>query len=102
MYYPLVKQNSTARGVFHYIVTHKSSFQNGLAIKRPCRFQNELLCYACVRRFEMNVEDRKATVHLAGKDLFVGITPSQHSLTLDTNALRPTAEIVSSFQIIEE
>ena len=33
----------------------------------------------------------KATVHFAGNDFFVGITPSQHALTLDTNHERNSA-----------
>ena len=36
-------------------------------------------------------EDLKATIHYAGDDLFVGITPSGHALTLDTNHDRAAA-----------
>ena len=35
--------------------------------------------------------DSKATVHFAGNDFFIGITPSQHALTLDTNHERSSA-----------
>lgn len=33
----------------------------------------------------MNLEDPKATVHFAGEEFFIGVTPSKHALTLDTN-----------------
>jgi putative redox protein len=33
----------------------------------------------------------KAVVHFAGEDLFIGITPSGHALTLDTDHERSTA-----------
>jgi putative redox protein len=39
----------------------------------------------------MSLEDPKATVHFAGNDLFVGITPSGHALTLDTDHERASA-----------
>lgn len=39
----------------------------------------------------MNAADLRATVHFAGNDLLVGITPSQHALTLDTNHERASA-----------
>ena len=35
--------------------------------------------------------DNKATIRYAGEDLFVGTTPSGHTLTLDTNAERSSA-----------
>jgi putative redox protein len=38
----------------------------------------------------MSVESL-ATVHFAGNDFFIGITPSQHALTLDTNHERSSA-----------
>lgn len=39
----------------------------------------------------MSLEEPKATIHYAGNDLFVGITPSRHALTLDTNHERASA-----------
>ncbi len=39
----------------------------------------------------MNLPDPKAVVHLAGRDLFIGITPSQHTVTLDTDHTRNVA-----------
>jgi putative redox protein len=39
----------------------------------------------------MGSEDGKAIVHFAGDDLFVGITPSGHAVTLDTNHERNRA-----------
>ena len=36
-------------------------------------------------------DDPKATIHYAGDDLFIGITPSGHALTLDTNHERRAA-----------
>ena len=39
----------------------------------------------------MNLQDPKATVHFAGNDLFIGITPSKHALTLDTDHERASA-----------
>lgn len=36
-------------------------------------------------------DDPKATIHYAGDDLFVGITPSGHALTLDTSHERAVA-----------
>jgi putative redox protein len=39
----------------------------------------------------MTVEAGKATVHIVGDDLFVGITPSGHAVTLDTNHERNSA-----------
>src|SRR5437899_2795648 len=52
----------------------------------------ELLCYASPRRFgSMGFEDSKATIHYAGNDLFVGISPSGHALTLDTSHDRASA-----------
>lgn len=39
----------------------------------------------------MSLKDPKATVHFAGNDLFIGITPSNHALTLDTNHERDSA-----------
>jgi putative redox protein len=35
--------------------------------------------------------DKKATIHYSGEDLFVGITPSGHALTLDTSDERSSA-----------
>lgn len=37
------------------------------------------------------MDTSKATIHFAGNDFFVGITPSQHALTLDTNHQRNSA-----------
>ena len=39
----------------------------------------------------MNGEDRKAVVNFAGPDLFVGITPSNHAVAIDTNPERNSA-----------
>lgn len=39
----------------------------------------------------MNQEDPKATIHFAGPDLFVGITPSGHAQVLDTDHERASA-----------
>jgi len=39
----------------------------------------------------MDSEDSKATIHYAGNDLFVGISPSGHALTLDTDHDRASA-----------
>ena len=39
----------------------------------------------------MSPEENKAIVHFAGNDLFIGITPSGHALTLDTNHERSSA-----------
>ena len=39
----------------------------------------------------MGPEENKAIVHFAGNDLFIGITPSGHALTLDTNHERNAA-----------
>ena len=39
----------------------------------------------------MSFEDPKATIFFARDDLFVGITPSKHALTLDTDHTRASA-----------
>lgn len=39
----------------------------------------------------MATEDAKATIHFAGEDLFVGISPSGHAQVLDTNHERASA-----------
>jgi putative redox protein len=39
----------------------------------------------------MNLHDPKTIVHFAGRDLFVGITPSKHAVTLDTDHTRNAA-----------
>ena len=39
----------------------------------------------------MSPEENKAIVQFAGNDLFIGITPSGHALTLDTNHERNAA-----------
>src|SRR5499427_3682738 len=39
----------------------------------------------------MGKDDRKAIVHLAGDDLFVGISPSGHAQTIETNSHRNSA-----------
>ncbi len=39
----------------------------------------------------MNLADPKATIHYAGRDLFVAITPSGHAQTLDTDHERASA-----------
>jgi putative redox protein len=40
---------------------------------------------------QMGPEENKAIVHFAGNDLFIGITPSGHALTLDANQERNAA-----------
>ncbi|HYJ46902.1 MAG TPA: OsmC family protein [Pyrinomonadaceae bacterium] len=39
----------------------------------------------------MSTEDPKATIYLAGEDLFVGVSPSGHAQALDTNHDRASA-----------
>jgi putative redox protein len=39
----------------------------------------------------MDSENPKATIHYAGNDLFVGISPSGHAMTLDVNHDRASA-----------
>ena len=39
----------------------------------------------------MSLDDPKATIHFAGNDFFVGITPSGHALTLDIDHERASA-----------
>jgi putative redox protein len=39
----------------------------------------------------MSAEDAKATIHFAGDDMFVGISPSGHAQVLDTNHERASA-----------
>jgi putative redox protein len=39
----------------------------------------------------MSLNDPKATIHFAGNDLFIGITPSKHAVTLDTDHARGAA-----------
>jgi putative redox protein len=39
----------------------------------------------------MTEHSTKATVHFAGDDLFIGISPSGHAITLDTNHERSSA-----------
>lgn len=39
----------------------------------------------------MGTEDAKATIHFAGDDLFIGISPSGHAQVLDTNHERASA-----------
>jgi putative redox protein len=39
----------------------------------------------------MAESERKATIHFAGHDLFVGITPSGHAQTIETNSHRNSA-----------
>jgi putative redox protein len=39
----------------------------------------------------MSVEDAKATIHFAGDDMFVGISPSGHAQVLDTDHERASA-----------
>jgi putative redox protein len=39
----------------------------------------------------MGTKDAKATIHLAGDDLFIGISPSGHAQVLDTNHERASA-----------
>jgi putative redox protein len=39
----------------------------------------------------MSAEDTKATIHFAGRDLFVGISPSGHAQVLDTDHERASA-----------
>jgi putative redox protein len=39
----------------------------------------------------MELEGKKATIHYAGNDLFIGISPSGHALALDTDHDRASA-----------
>lgn len=39
----------------------------------------------------MSQEDPKATIHLAGEDIFIGVTPSGHAQVLDTDHERASA-----------
>jgi putative redox protein len=39
----------------------------------------------------MSSEEAKATIYLAGDDLFVGVSPSGHAQVIDTNHARSTA-----------
>lgn len=39
----------------------------------------------------MSAEDPKATVQFAGNDLFIGITPSNYAMTIDTDSERASA-----------
>lgn len=39
----------------------------------------------------MNSQDPRATVHFAGDDFFIGISPSGHALTIDTGHERSSA-----------
>ncbi|MCM3902735.1 MAG: OsmC family protein, partial [Pyrinomonadaceae bacterium] len=39
----------------------------------------------------MSLQDPKAIVHFAGNDLFIGITPSKHAVTLDADHTRAAA-----------
>jgi uncharacterized OsmC-like protein len=39
----------------------------------------------------MSAEDPKAVIQFAGNDLFVGISPSGHAITIDTDRTRNSA-----------
>ncbi len=39
----------------------------------------------------MNSQDPKATVHFSADELFIGVTPSRHAVTIDTNSQRAIA-----------
>lgn len=39
----------------------------------------------------MEAKDNKATIHFAGNEFFVGITPSGHAQTIETNSTRNSA-----------
>jgi putative redox protein len=39
----------------------------------------------------MDAKNAQATIHYAGDDLFVGISPSGHALTIETNTTRSSA-----------
>jgi len=39
----------------------------------------------------MNNDERKATIHFAGNDFFVGVTPSGHAQTIETDSHRGSA-----------
>lgn len=39
----------------------------------------------------MSLNDPKAVVHFGGNDLFIGITPSKHAVTIDTDQTRGVA-----------
>jgi putative redox protein len=50
------------------------------------------VCYPDLRRYEsLSNQGGKAIVHFAGKDLFIGISPSGHAVTLDTDRERNSA-----------
>jgi putative redox protein len=40
---------------------------------------------------EMDAKNAQATIHYAGDELFVGISPSGHALTIETNTTRSSA-----------
>jgi putative redox protein len=48
----------------------------------------------------MGSDNPKATIHYAGSDLFVGISPSGHALTLDTNHDRASAPTPTELLLI--
>jgi putative redox protein len=39
----------------------------------------------------MAEDERKATIHFAGNDFFVGVTPSGHAQTIETDSHRGSA-----------
>jgi putative redox protein len=51
-----------------------------------------MLCSESIwRNFFLSDADAKATIYLAGDDLFVGVSPSGHAQVLDTNHERSSA-----------
>jgi putative redox protein len=51
-----------------------------------------MLCFDSIwRNFFLSDADAKATIYLAGDDLFVGVSPSGHAQVLDTNHERSSA-----------
>ena len=64
--------------------------------ERPVRIQKQCprKAYAILASgglWAMSGSSGRATVHFAGKDLFVGISPSGHAVALDTNGERNSA-----------
>jgi putative redox protein len=51
-----------------------------------------MLCFKLIwRNIFVSSEEAKATIYLAGDDLFVGVSPSGHAQVLDTNHERSSA-----------
>jgi len=50
-----------------------------------------MVCYAGALEVLLMASDQKAIIQHAGNDFFIGITPSGHALTVDTNHDRASA-----------